>query len=234
MTGRLIAIEGIDGAGTTTQAHLLVDWLNGAGHRAHFTCEPSTGPVGRLLREILQHRTEHPVDAAAVALLFAADRVDHVRHEVAPRLAQGVHVVTDRYVYSSLAYQSLDQDPAWVAEINRLAPEPDLTLYVRTPPEVARARREARGSGQELFEIHELQQRISAQYDAIFGSTPDRGSWVPDPTRSDWIQVDPRPGSGFHGRRPVTAILDGCLPVAELHQQLRGLVARVALGGVTT
>src|SRR5688572_30541516 len=79
--GLLIAIEGIDGAGTTTQARRLVEWLEASGRPAHLTREPSTGPIGELLRRMLGGAFA-PVDAGAVALLFAADRLDHLAREV--------------------------------------------------------------------------------------------------------------------------------------------------------
>ena len=241
MVGALIAIEGIDGAGTTTQARLLVDWLNQQGLPAHLTCEPSTGPVGQLIRAVLKAQTSWPLDAAAVALLFAADRVDHYQHEMRPLLQAGTHVVTDRSVYSSLAYQSLEQDLAWVDTINRLAPEPDLVLYVRVPPDLARQRREARGGSPELYDDTRMQERISAQYDLLLGSSLDAGSWRLDPAGSDWIRrsddrirLDPA-GSGcaILTRCPRTAIVDGALPVDRLHEQLRALGQKVAHGDRT-
>ena len=173
--GSLIALEGIDGAGTTTQARLLVDSLCQAGQRAHLTREPSDGPLGRLIRQVLRHQTG-PVDRAALALLFAADRVDHLQREIEPMLAQGAHVVTDRYVYSSLAYQSMDLELEWVATINTLAPEADLTIYLRVDPQTAAQRRGSRGAGAELFETDAQQQRICAIYDTMFGSSPNAGS----------------------------------------------------------
>lgn len=240
--GRLIAIEGIDGAGTTTQARMLAGWMQEVGLSTHLTCEPSPGPLGRLIREILTQRTR-PVDRAALALLFAGDRVDHVRHEIEPKLARGTHVVTDRYVYSSIAYQGLDLELEWVAAINALAPEPDLTVYIRVDPGVARERRVARGSQQEIFETAPQQERICQRYDELFGSSPASGSWAPDPAGSGWICPDPGgsapPGSFTSGsdpraarhrrirRDPRWAVLDGGLTVDALHLQLRSLVRAV-------
>jgi len=226
--GAFVTIEGIDGAGTTTQARLLVDWLNERGCTAHLTWEPSTGPVGLLLRDILARRTRE-IDPAAVALLFAADRVDHVRHEVEPHLARGEHVVSDRYVYSSLAYQSQQQDLQWVAAINHLAPDPDLTVYLRTDPELARQRRARRGSAEEIFERDELQQQIAAKYDELLGSSSAAGSWGLDPTGSGWIRQDPTGSRPPLPWRPAAAILDGALAVDTLQSQLRTLVQKVAL-----
>src|SRR4051812_35922446 len=104
--GRLIALEGVDGAGTTTQAQRLAVLL---GARAHVTREPSGGPLGQLLRQLLSG-AHADLDPAAVALLFAADRLDHLSREVEPALARGQHVITDRYLLSSLAYQTVDGD----------------------------------------------------------------------------------------------------------------------------
>jgi dTMP kinase len=230
--GRLIAIEGIDGAGTTTQARMLAGWMQQVGLPTHLTCEPSPGPLGRLIREILTQQTR-PVDRAALALLFAGDRVDHVRHEIEPKLARGIHVVTDRYVYSSIAYQGLDLELEWVAMINALAPEPDLTVYVRVDPAVARERRAARGSQQEIFETSPQQERICRRYDELFGSGPTGGSWAPDPAGSGWICPDPRGSperTRLHRRiqrTPRWAVLDGTLSVDALHLQLRSLARSV-------
>jgi dTMP kinase len=158
--GLLIALEGVDGAGTTTQAERLGRRL---GDRALVTREPSMGPVGRLLRQLLGG-VDAPCDSAALALLFAADRRDHLAREIEPALARGQHVVTDRYVLSSLAYQSLSVDRAWVAELNTGVRAADLTLFLDVQPEVAEARRRARGGPAELFDAPALQERIGAAY----------------------------------------------------------------------
>jgi dTMP kinase len=105
--GRFLVLEGLDGAGTTTQARLLADRLRRGGRRAHLTAEPSGGPVGALLRQVLTRRIGggegEGFDAGALALLFAADRLDHWSAEIDPRLAGGEDVVSDRYALSSLA-----------------------------------------------------------------------------------------------------------------------------------
>ena len=233
MSGSLIAIEGIDGAGTTTQARLLKDWLVKSKVPAMLTCEPSDRPVGRLIREILKHRIQG-VNTASIALLFAADRLDHQEAEVVPARERGQVVVTDRYVYSSLAYQSMDQDPSWVAAINRLATEPDLTVYIRLDPDRARQRRLARGDDGEFFETVEFQERISAIYDQLFGSSPASGYWV----LGEDGQWDRRGGSECFrgsgsmahariGRSPSWAVLDGSLAVEAVHVQLRTLALNV-------
>ena len=159
----LIVLEGIDGAGTTTQTERLVAWLDGRGRRAHATREPSDGPVGRLLREILAGR-HHPVDATTMALLFAADRADHLQREVEPALARGDVVVSDRYYHSSLAYQGAGEERAWIRLLNARARRPDLTLFIEVPAEVGAARRAAAARPEELYDRLEMQRRVAAGY----------------------------------------------------------------------
>jgi dTMP kinase len=159
----LIVFEGIDGAGTTTQAARLVEWLTARGEATHATREPSTGPIGIELRRILGG-AHAPMDPAAVALLFAADRLDHLAREVEPALDRGEWVVSDRYVLSSLAYQSLELDRELVAVWNQRARPADLTLFLDVPAEVAAERRRLRGGVEELFDALALQRRVVEGY----------------------------------------------------------------------
>src|SRR5262245_48963099 len=112
--GRFIVIEGVDGSGSTTHTKLLSKALKKRGFRVHITCEPTTGPIGALIRQVLQKRITSPGEAgpqslgwSTMALLFAADRLDHLDSEVIPSLRTGEWVISDRYDLSSLAYQSL-------------------------------------------------------------------------------------------------------------------------------
>ncbi len=126
--GFLIALEGIDGSGKTTQAKLLVKWLRGRGFDAYYTYEPTRGIFGRILRSMAYKRG---VDPRMEALLFAADRLQHLEHVIEPLLARGLIVVSDRYLHSSLAYQSVTTgDQGWVEELNRFARRPDLGIYL--------------------------------------------------------------------------------------------------------
>lgn len=169
--GRFVVIEGIDGAGTTTQARRLGERLRERGRRVHVTAEPSGGPVGALLRQVLSGRLRGrapsgPFDADSLALLFAADRLDHARTEVLPALEAGIDVVSDRYTLSSLAYQSLTTgDAAWVRAINARAPAPDLTVLLRVAPAVAFSRRRDASHDREIYERAEFQRRVAASYE---------------------------------------------------------------------
>ena len=178
----LVVLEGLDGAGTTTQAKLLGDALAARGQKAHVTREPSDGPVGRLIREMLAggHTLGdgRSVSQPTFSLLFAADRMDHVQREVAPALAKGAIVISDRWYHSSLAYQGTGAERAWIRELNRAAMKPDLTIFLRVPAKVAAARRVAAGRAQELFEDLPMQERVAAGYETVLRELAAAGERV--------------------------------------------------------
>lgn len=166
---RLIVIEGLDGAGTTTQARRLVEHLNARGTKAHATREPSDGPVGRLIREMLtgNHAIEgQTLSQGTFGLLFAADRLDHLQREVEPQLAAGTLVISDRWYHSSLAYQGTGADRDWILTLNARARRPDLTIFLKVRPEVAAQRRAAARRTEELFEHIQMQREVDAGYTA--------------------------------------------------------------------
>jgi dTMP kinase len=178
--GRFIVLEGIDGAGTTTQLNVLRDHYRRAGRRALFTHEPSDGPVGMLIRLALQkrlvggnfdlHDPSDPrpaaadFDAQALALLFAADRADHVATQVRPNLDAGRDVICDRYLLSTLAYQGQHADLEWLIEINQPAIVPDLTVFLDVPPAEAEERMRGSRWKKEIFETPEQQRRVRSRY----------------------------------------------------------------------
>ena len=181
VTGRLIVLEGLDGAGTTTQAHRLVERLNREGRTAHLTREPSDGPVGRLIREMLTGG--HAIPGAALSqgtfgLLFAADRLDHLQREVEPAIARGETVVSDRWYHSSLAYQGTGADRDWIASLNARARRPELTIFLQVRPEVAAARRAAAKRTEELFEAIEMQRAVEAGYKATLSELGAAGERI--------------------------------------------------------
>lgn len=171
-----IVLEGIDGSGTTTQAARLVGHLRARGRRAAETREPSQGPIGRLLREALlgQHAVTGgaPLEGRTMALLFAADRMDHNQREIDPLLASGSDVVSDRYLLSSLAYQAEEADRDWVASLARGIRQPDLTLLLDLPIEVAAERRRAAGRPVERYDADSYLARVAANYRRIAASAP--------------------------------------------------------------
>ena len=203
--GKFIVFEGIDGAGTTTQAQRLLGWLEARGLRVLLTREPSDGPVGNLVRNMLKRRivvprsvrgTDADVDPRTVALLFAADRLDHLDGEIRPALDAGFWVLSDRYVDSSLAYQSIYADLAWVREINRFAPRPDCTFFLSVPPRVAMQRMRASRPSRDHFETQRRLEKVDEGYEALYREA------APDVHR-----------------------LDGTLPIDTIHQRIVETIA---------
>jgi dTMP kinase len=174
---RLVVIEGLDGAGTTTQARLVVEALRQRGLAAHLTREPSDGPVGRLIREMLvgKHALEgEALSQSTFGLLYAADRLDHLQREVEPALARGELVISDRWYHSSLAYQGTSAERSWIDLLNQRARRPDLTVLLRVSAATAARRRQAAGRVQELFEDQAMQEKVAAGYDEVFAALTDR------------------------------------------------------------
>jgi len=138
--GFFVCIEGLDASGKTTQAKMLTENLRQRGFDAVYSTEPSRGRVGRLIRSFILNR-EDRVPIALEALLFAADRVDHVESEIKPLLKQGKFVVCDRYVYSSFAYQgAAGLDLEWIEYVNRFALKPDQAILLDVPTDVVVSR----------------------------------------------------------------------------------------------
>ena len=137
--GTFICIEGLDGCGKTTQAKLLTKKL-GKSHKAIYTAEPSLGEIGTFIRERCLYG-EKRLSPVAEALLFAADRVEHVENEVLPALHEGRLVISDRYVYSSLAYQgAASLSLEWIEKVNEHALKPDLAVFIDLDPKIVMRR----------------------------------------------------------------------------------------------
>jgi dTMP kinase len=172
--GRLVVLEGIDGSGTTTQVARLADRLRTARVQVRATHEPSDGPVGTLVRQVLTGRIIVPGGRApgwaTMALLFAADRMDHVESEIEPFVSAGGVIVSDRYDASSLAYQSVSSGTEsrdaveWIRSLNRYVRRPDLTIVLDLQPEEAAERRLRRGEAAQLYEQNEVQRALSVFY----------------------------------------------------------------------
>src|SRR5262249_25510186 len=114
-----------------------------------------------------------PADGLAMALLFAADRRDHLRREIEPALAAGTDVVSDRYLLSSLAYQAEEAERGWVAGLARELRAPDLTILLDVPVEVAAARRRAAGRVVERYDADAMQARVAQNYRRLAAGQPD-------------------------------------------------------------
>lgn len=148
--GKFIAFEGLDGSGITTQAELLRGWLQGRGIECYLTKEPTDGPAGSIIRLALARRLSlHP---DVLALFFATDRLDHLVNDILDKLKIGITVISDRYVLSSLAYQSVESDPLWLRNLNSRFRTPDLTILIDTPIEMCLKRMQRQRWHIELYE----------------------------------------------------------------------------------
>ncbi len=159
----LVAIEGIDGAGKTTQAKMLVKWLRKIGVNAYYTSEPTNGILGKLIKKLIRKKdSDHRIDA----LLFAADRIEHYYGYIEPRLGKGGVVVADRYVYSSIAYQgALTGDADWVRTINKWIPMAGVAIFIDVSPEVGLTRLKRRKlSKRTKYERLEMLRKIREEY----------------------------------------------------------------------
>ena len=169
--GRFIVFEGLDGAGTTTQTGMLAASLRDNGRTCIETCEPTDLLLGKTLRTALRGQWGETGDGelnpGSVALLFAADRLDHLTRRVNPALEEGHVVISDRYVYSSMAYQGSLLEPQWVSTINILARRPHLTLYVRVSVETAMSRLSARGDAREIYEKEAMLRSVYEGYERL-------------------------------------------------------------------
>jgi dTMP kinase len=158
--GVLIAIEGIDGAGSSTQTKMLVAALLALGYPAIATKEPNpNGHIEAAIRALLQEEVAQP---AMDALLFAADRVEHVERFIKPWLREKKVVVTDRYLESTLAYQAAQGlDPRWILSINRGAVKPDLTFILDVDPALSLPRKNLK---HDRYEQTEFLEKVRANF----------------------------------------------------------------------
>jgi len=204
--GRFIVFEGLDGAGTTTQARLLSDRLQKQGRTVYLAHQPSEGAVGQLIRQILAGRAATRQadgklgvgDERVMALLFAADRLDHLQSQIEARLARGEDVILDRYTLSSLAYQGASISHDFITHANRFARRPDLTLFLYVPASVALERVRSRGAKLERYETAHQLSMIEREYSRVVG------------TLASVVSID--------GTRPVADVAELCY--AALQQQL--------------
>jgi len=188
--GLLIALEGIDGSGKSTQARLLAGALERLGREVVLTREPSEGRAGQELRRYLEGPSRHLSPAVELAL-FVADRREHVAATIRPALSAGKTVITDRYYYSSAAYQgALGLDPEQILALNEaFAPRPHLVFILSLPVSEALRRLAAKGGGvPQLSESPQYLPRVAAIYESFSG--------------------------------PACRRLDACQPPEAIHQRL--------------
>lgn len=214
--GKFIVFEGADGAGTTTQAKLLLDALCALGIPALQTFEPSNTPIGRFLREILSGK-HGPLGEAPgrwgwreLSYLFMADRIWHVKTVVLPALKQGTNVICDRYYASTLVYQSIGA-PSHNEQLDRIFSllkemtsqpnflEPHLWLYLRVLDVDTLALRRTSRATEEIYEKAEIQRKVVDLYE-VWSSRSVR------PQHSSVRRVD--------ATRPIREVFLECLRAA--------------------
>ena len=179
-SGLFVALEGGEGAGKSTQARLLGAWLEEQGREVVLTREPGATPAGRRIRELLLDPATGGLAPRAEALLYAADRAQHVATVVLPALRRGAVVVTDRYVDSSLAYQGAGRqlEREDVARLSRWATQnlrPDLTVLLDVDPSVGLARARGKGAPDRIeSESLAFHARVRAGFLDLASADPDR------------------------------------------------------------
>ena len=182
---KFIVIEGVDGAGKTTQIKKLAENLTARGERVYVTCEPTCKStlhaptaIGNMIGDVLLGKIE--MTPSGMAALFLADRILHNTDPVIgikAALERGEWVICDRYYYSSFAYQGKDTDLDWIIRQNLDCPDiltPDVCIFLDLAPEVARSRRDARETVQEIFERPEVKtSSIRDTFLAVFDKLDD-------------------------------------------------------------
>jgi dTMP kinase len=158
--GVFIVIEGLDGSGKTTQATLLANKFE-KDYKVLLTAEPSCGKIGSFVREGCLYEDKR-LPTEAEALIFAADRIEHMYKEIKPALDEGKIVICDRYIYSSLAYQgSAGLSLEWIKTINARALQPDFSIFIDVPSELAFKRLQRKKS---VMETLVTQQKVREVY----------------------------------------------------------------------
>lgn len=161
-----IVFEGLDGSGNSTQSFALKEWLSDKGYEVYLTKEPTDGLIGCLIRGIL--RKEIKVDEETLSLLFAADRMLHIKNTVTKFLNDGVIVISDRYRLSNFAYQSAQGiDINWLKCLNEKTITPDLTFLIDTPPTICIRRIQKQRFHMELFEDVEKLTKAKEKYSLL-------------------------------------------------------------------
>lgn len=163
--GLFIAVEGLDGSGSSTQIELLERKLKKTGKKPYVTKEPTENEIGKLIRKVLTKKLKVPADA--LQLLFTADRSLHLQKEINPHLKSGDTVITERYFWSTIAYGSLDVKMEHLIDLNKNFIQPDITFFLDVAPRVCIDRIKKSRSSLEHFETLEKLTEIKKYYQKL-------------------------------------------------------------------
>jgi dTMP kinase len=167
-----LAFEGIDGSGKSTQSKLLEEKLKAEGVKIYHTYEPTGSPIGQLIKKIFRHEME--ADHRTIAGLYVADRIDHLTNTkdgILKKLEEGFTVITDRYYFSSYAYQGTHMSQDWVIMANSISADvlrPDLNIFIDIAPEVSLERVNKNREKIELYESVENLKEVRNKYFEAF------------------------------------------------------------------
>ncbi|MCK4767753.1 MAG: dTMP kinase [Desulfobacula sp.] len=170
--GKFIVFEGIDGSGKSTQIRKISKRLETFDYRVYSTFEPTDGPIGSLIRQMLSGKV--PTDQRTIASLFAADRTEHLVNKVSGirhKVDQGEIVLCDRYYFSSYAYHAQYIDMKWVIHANSLNAEilrPDVTIFIDVDPDICFERIKNSRSNFEMYEKLDIMKKVRANYFKAF------------------------------------------------------------------
>ncbi len=179
MKNRFIVVEGLDGSGKSTQIKMLKEYLESKGEKVYMTAEPSEGRIGKTLREMLSE--DIPTDMYFQAGMFLADRIDHCTNPengIKKMLEEGYTVISDRYYYSTFAYQGTKSDMDYIMKINLDCPailRPDVCIFLDLNPEICKGRIDTNRGKTEMYEKNiEVMKSIRKNFLDVLNSLNDR------------------------------------------------------------
>jgi len=175
--GKFIVFEGLDGSGKSTQIQMIAKRIRDMHLKVYPTFEPTAGPVGSLIRQMLSGKMN--TDQRTLAFLFAADRMDHLVNEengIRKKIDDGELVICDRYYFSSYAYHAQYMDMEWVIHANSLNAgilRPDLTVFIDVEPETCLERIQTNRNNFEMYEKIDIMKKVRANYFKAFEQLKD-------------------------------------------------------------
>lgn len=196
--GKFIVFDGLDGSGLSTQSGMLLDFFNKPkyklelGHAgAHLTKEPTDSLIGGLIRSNLRHDWKSSPDC--LQLLFAADRTRHLEKDIVPLLEKGIVVICDRYLFSSIAYGSLEMERDWLIAINKNFLLPDFTFFIKVSAKVCYQRIQKSRYEQTLFEKEEVLEKVLGNYERLAGEIENfytiNGEQPPEKIHKEIVEI---------------------------------------------